>query len=206
MNTERPITYLISRGGLTEENFSSQSEGLIRLIAEAAADGVSFVQIREKAISARQLYDLAVRVFACLKGSGTKFLVNDRVDIAAAAGCDGVHLTATSLPVATARGILGKRALISRSTHTLGEVEAANASGADIILYGPVFPTPGKGEPVGIGLLSQAAKLAGNAALLALGGVDDTNYREAIHAGASGFAAIRALNDPATRRAIIQEL
>jgi len=206
MKPTRPVTYLITGGKLTQENFASEADRFIDRLLAAAADGVDVIQIREKALSARKLYELASRIIEKLRGAETKILLNDRADIAAASRCDGVHLTTASLPIATARRIVGKGALISCSTHSIEDVERAGVAGADIILFGPVFASPGKGRPVGLEKLSEAVGAARGSALFALGGIDEQNFQYALNTGAAGVAAIRSLNDARTRRTIIGEL
>jgi len=206
MNATRPVIYLITSGQLTEENFATEANEFIDRLLAAAADGVDVIQIREKALSARNLSELARRIVEKLRDKSTKILVNDRADIAAASGCDGVHLTTTSLPIDAARRIVGDGALISCSTHSIEEVRRASDAGADIVLFGPVFASPGKGQPVGLEMLAEAVEAAGDSAVVALGGIDELNFRSALDAGAGGIAAIRALNDVRTRRKIIGEL
>lgn len=206
MKIERPIACLITTGALTQENFAGEKDRFIDRLFEAAEDGVDLIQIREKSLSARNLSELAADLAARLTGERTKILINDRADIAAAIGCAGVHLTTHSLPVAAARTNVGTNASVSCSTHTLDEVRRASDAGADIILFGPIFATPGKGEPVGLDALSNAVEAAEGAKVLALGGIDETNFSGALEAGAAGIAAIRALNDRATRRAILGKL
>lgn len=206
MNLGRPLTYLITSGQLTEDNFATEANGYVDRLFAASTDGVDVIQIREKALSARNLSELTRRLVEKLKTQQTKVLVNDRADIAAAMDCDGVHLTTGSLPISAVRRIVGDAALISCSTHGVEEVERAAVEGADIILFGPVFASPGKGRPVGLDTLAKAAKAAGQSMLVALGGIDELNFQEALGAGATGVAAIRALNDPHARRAIIEKL
>jgi len=203
MTIEPPITYLITSGELTQENFTSRSGEFVRLLAEAAIDGLDVIQIREKALSARNLSVLSSRLADALKGSRTKLLVNDRADVAKACGCDGVHLTTRSLSVEAVRKIVGTETVISCSTHTIAEVKRAGDAGADIILFGTVFASPGKGEAVGLDALVEAVHAAGDSKLLALGGIDERNFTEALDCGADGVAAIRSLNDRASRRVII---
>lgn len=203
MTIEPPITYLITSGELTQENFTSRSNEFIRLLAEAAIDGLDVIQIREKALSARNLSVLSSRLSDELHDSRTKLLVNDRADIAKAAGCDGVHLTTRSLSVEAVRKIVGTEAVISCSTHTVDEVKRASDAGADIILFGPVFASPGKGEAVGLDALVEAVHAAGESKLLALGGINERNFTEALDRGADGVAAIRSLNERVSRRVII---
>jgi thiamine-phosphate pyrophosphorylase len=125
-------------------------------------------------------------------------LVNDRSDIAGAAGADGVHLTAQSLPVAVVREIYGLEFVIGVSTHSLDEARAARAGGADFVVFGPVFETDSKrvyGEPQGLDKLREVTGALGEFPVVAIGGITIENVGECFAAGASGVAAIRLLND-----------
>jgi thiamine-phosphate pyrophosphorylase len=125
-------------------------------------------------------------------------LVNDRSDIAGAAGADGVHLTAQSLPVAVVREIYGPEFVIGVSTHSLDEARAARAGGADFVVFGPVFETDSKrvyGEPQGLDKLHEVTGALGEFPVVAIGGITIENVGECFAAGASGVAAIRLLND-----------
>jgi thiamine-phosphate pyrophosphorylase len=150
--------------------------------------GIGAVQIREKDLDDRDLYDLA-RLARTALPPATRLLVNGRLDVALAAGADGVHLPADGVPVGALRKRFGGGALIGRSTHTVEEVERARDEGADYVTFGPVFPTPGKGAPVGLEGLARAA--ATGVPVLALGGVTLGRFGELAGAGAAGVAAIR---------------
>jgi thiamine-phosphate pyrophosphorylase len=129
-------------------------------------------------------------------------LVNDRVDVALAAGADGVHLPGDSFRVAEARALLGERALIGVSTHAPEEVAAAAAEGADFAVFGPVFETPSKaayGAPQGLERLGAAVRAA-SLPVLAIGGMTPERATAARRIGAAGAAvvsAILAAPDPA---------
>src|SRR6185369_15178481 len=97
---------------------------------------VPLFQIREKSLSARALYELVVGAVSITRGSKTRLLVNDRVDVARAAGADGVHLTAHSLPADVVRSTCGPDFLIGVSTHSREEAQAARAGGADFVVFG----------------------------------------------------------------------
>src|SRR5688500_20324907 len=99
----------------------------------AVAAAVPLVQIREKSLSARVLYELTIRATAIARGSTTRLLVNDRFDIARVAGADGVHLTSRSLPARVVRSICGEDFLIGVSTHSLQTALDARADGADFV-------------------------------------------------------------------------
>ena len=153
-----------------------------------AAAGVGAVQLREKDLDDRALYELARHARAALP-LPIRVLVNGRVDLALAAGADGVHLPADGIPVAALRARFGQSVLIGRSTHRLPEVESARDAGADYVTFGPVYETPGKGAPVGVAELARAA--AAGIPVYALGGVTLERFGELAGAGAAGIAAIR---------------
>ncbi len=152
------------------------------------AAGIGAVQIREKDLDDRDLYELT-RLARAVLPPPVRLLVNGRLDVALAAGAGGAHLPADGVPVAALRARFGKGVVIGRSTHTLREVERARDEGADYVTFGPVWPTPGKGAPVGAAELSRAAALG--VPVYALGGVTLERFEEAAAAGATGVAAIR---------------
>ena len=168
------------------------------MIEAAVASGVQLVQIREKSLSARVLYELTTRAAAIAKGSSTRLLVNDRFDIARAAGADGVHLTARSLPAHVVRSICGDDFLIGVSTHSLQASLDARADGADFVVFGPIFETPSKqvfGEPQGLEKLREVTNGLEGFPVLAIGGINLDNAADCFRAGASGIAAIRLFQD-----------
>ena len=164
--------------------------------------GIGAVQIREKDLDDRDLYALT-RLARTILPPPVRLLVNGRLDVALAAGADGVHLPADGVPVAALRERFGPALLIGRSTHSVAEVERARDEGADWVTFGPVWPTPGKGAAVGTGELARAAAIG--APVYALGGVTLERFAEAAAAGARGIAAIRlfqSIDDlPAVARA-----
>lgn len=163
---------------------------LLDVIRDQMHLGVDFIQIREKDVPARQLFEftlavLEVRDSEIPKKSPVKILVNSRADVALAVGADGVHLPA-SAPSETLPGLL-----VVRSCHALEEVRAAKA---DMVTFGPVFESPGKGTPVGLEALREACQ--GTMPVFALGGVNWENASDCISAGAAGIAGIRLFQDP----------
>jgi thiamine-phosphate pyrophosphorylase len=139
------------------------------------------------------LYELTARAVEITRGSKTRLLVNDRVDIARAPGADGVHLTARSLPADVVRNICGPEFLIGVSTHSLAEARAARAAGADFVVFGPIFATESKrafGEPQGLDKLREVTSELGEFPVLAIGGITRENAAKCLAAGASGYAAI----------------
>ena len=203
---DTPIIYLITKGEATDSNFEDERREILDIVRVAVEEKVSLIQIREKRLSARLLFELTVSVVELTGGSATRVLVNDRADIALAAKADGVHLAANSLPVAAIRRSFPENFLVGVSTHTLEEVVEASEQGADLAIFGPVFETPGKGEPQGLAVLSGVCEKLRPFPVIGLGGIDETNYASVLNAGASGIAAIRSLNDPESMRSIAREL
>lgn len=195
LTSKRPIRYLITTGEATPENFETQSVLILSAVRNAIEQDIELIQIREKSLTPRLVYELVHNAVAIASGSSTKLIVNDRFDIAMAAGADGVHLRSTSLPVSVARKQTPDGFLIAVSTHTKAEVLGSRNNGADLAVYGPVFSTPYKGDPKGLEDLREVCTLAGGFPILALGGIDELNSNEVLEAGAEGFAAIRYLND-----------
>src|SRR5258708_7083905 len=126
----RPLLYLITSGETTAQTIPATEafRNILKLIQAAVNARIDLVQIREKNLNARVLYDLSISAAAITKGSATKLLINDRVDIAAAAGADGVHLTTRSLHTAVIRQTFGDDLLIGVSTHSLEEARTAYES------------------------------------------------------------------------------
>ena len=154
---------------------------------------VAAVQLRAKDMGGKDMLALARALRDVARAAGQWLMVNDRLDVAVAAGADGVHLPSRGVPVADARRLLGPGAIIGASCHSVAEVRRARDGGADFATFGPVFDTPSKrawGPPVGLDALREAARLG--LPLVALGGVDPSNAASTVAAGAAGVAAIRA--------------
>ncbi|WP_327269793.1 thiamine phosphate synthase [Streptomyces sp. NBC_01218] len=167
------------------------------------ASGVDIVQLRDKGMeAAEELEHLQVFAEACAR-HGKLLAVNDRADIAHAAGADVLHLGQGDLPVPAARAILGGTPLVGRSTHAESEVDAAVAQpGVDYFCTGPCWPTPtkpGRHAP-GLGLVRYAASLDQPRPWFAIGGIDAGNLDEVLDAGARRVVVVRAIteaDDPA---------
>src|SRR3989440_1946890 len=200
LNLSRPILYLITRGATTEGTTPDAPEfsRILNQVSAAVAVEIDLVQIREKQLAARVLFELVQRASELTRGTNTRLLVNDRADVAVGAGADGVHLTAQSLEAATIRKIFGEEFLIGVSTHSTFAARTAAESGADFIVFGPVFETQSKklfGPPVGLEKLSDVARELRDFPVLALGGISATNAQDCLAAGAQGIAGISLFGD-----------
>ena len=190
---------MITPGDLSADNIESDGPRLLRRIALSAAAGLSIVQIREKELPARLLFEIGSRAAVLLERTETILLINERFDVAIACGADGVHLTSKSIPLSQVRRHAPDGFTIGVSTHSRAEVLAAADAGADFAVYGPVFSTPGKekyGGPKGLDRLHSVAEIAGLFPVLGLGGIEESNFRAVIGAGAAGVAAITMFADP----------
>ncbi len=160
--------------------------------ARAANDSVEMIQIRAKDLSALDLSDLVRSVLRVAESS--RILVNTRTDVALACGAHGVHLPAGSMSPDVIRRIAPPGFLIGVSCHTILELRAAAAEGADFAVYGPVFPSVTKSlTPIGIEAFREAAASV-HLPVYALGGLTAKNAPQCIEAGAAGVAGISLFN------------
>jgi thiamine-phosphate pyrophosphorylase len=183
-----PVVHLITDRRIVSDLALRASAALAGLPA-----GLVAIHLREKDLGGRDLLALARTLVAVCRAHGQRLLVNDRLDVALAAGADGVHLPAAGIPVADARRLLGPAALVGVSCHSAADVARALAGGASYATFSPVYETPSKrayGPPVGLDALREAARLG--LPLVALGGVSPERVPELRAAGAAGVAAIRA--------------
>ena len=211
LKAQPPILYLITSGETNRETrpTSPEFKRLLTLISSAVLAGIHLIQLREKNLPARTLYELALRGAELTRTSQTRLLVNDRADIARAAGCDGVHLTTRSLDAGIVRKTFDTDILIGASTHSIGEAERARDLGADFALFGPIFDTPSKrafGPPLGLEQLEAVTGRLKGFPLIAIGGITQQNARAALSAGASGIAAIRLFSEPHDLKAIVRKI
>jgi thiamine-phosphate pyrophosphorylase len=176
-------------------------------ITEAAAGGVQMVQLREKALTDRELLHRARDVRRWTHQAGVLFIVNDRPDIARLVGADGVHLGQDDLPVADARRILGPEAIIGVSTHNLDQLRQAVLDGATYIGVGPTFPSGTKefGELAGLEFVTQAMAETSLPAFV-IGGVNDKTIDAAVLAGAKRVAVSQAIGQADNPRALAAAL
>ncbi len=179
---------------------AQQEARLLGKIAECAAAGVDYIQLREKDLSGRDLEGLAERALSAFPGgSPIRLLINSRIDVALACGASGVHLPAQNVSAGEARAVFTRVGavppIISVSCHTEEEVAQAQLDGADFVVFGPVFEKAGQASSEGVQLLSRMCHkkpVAGVAVpVLALGGITLENAGSCNRAGARGIAAIR---------------
>jgi thiamine-phosphate pyrophosphorylase len=164
------------------------------VVAEACGAGVRAVQLREKDLSAAALHGLAMTMREVTRRTGSRLFLNDRADIALGIGADGVHCPEAGLPVRVARRVC-PGALVGASAHSLERAVEADSSGADFVLFGPVFPTPSKakfGEPQGLDALAAVASGVG-VPVFAIGGVKPENARLCLESGAAGVGVVSAI-------------
>jgi thiamine-phosphate pyrophosphorylase len=207
----KPIIYLITSGAKTKATTPETGDFalILTLVKAAVAARIPLLQLREKHLSARVLYQLTTEVARITRGTVTKLLVNDRADIARAAGADGVHLTTRSLTAEVIREACGPEFLIGVSAHSLAEARAARRLGANFAVFGPVFETESKlgfGEPQGLKKLHDVVRELGDFPILAIGGVSLDNVGECFQTGAPGVAAIGLLNDAENLQTTVAEI
>lgn len=211
----KPLLYLITnrQAFLRKTETAHEINQLqIEAIRQAAVAGCQLIQVREKDLCAQSLAEFARQAIAVARPHGAKVLVNDRLDVAIAVKADGIHLRASSLPAAEVRRVVEEKGLqdflIGVSTHSLTEAEAAQNGGADFIVCGPVFDTPSKrefGEPLGLDRFSAVCQII-EIPVLALGGINLTNFRHPLESGAAGIAAISMFNNARDLSEIIAAL
>ena len=180
----------------------------MRRVADAVAGGVDLVQLREKDLDGRNLQVLGYEILEALGGQA-KLVINERVDVAVAAGAHGVQLGEHALPVKDARAILPPDAWIGRSVHSVEGAVAAEQDGADFLVVGTMFATdshPGA-RAAGPQLMREVAVRC-RLPLLGIGGITPDNLGDVIGAGATGVAVIRSIlgsNDPRSAAKVLKE-
>jgi thiamine-phosphate pyrophosphorylase len=201
MSFELPRLYPITDRRLSGLSHAEQ-------VARLCEGGARVVQLREKHLPPREFYEEAVEALRVARTFGARLIVNDRADVALAAGADGVHLGQDDMPPDAARALLGAGAVVGFSTHGVGQAGAAARLPVDYIAVGPVFVTSSKQNPdpvVGVEGVRRVREAVGRIPLVAIGGVTAESAHSVLEAGADSVAVIGALlatADPAeiTRR------
>jgi thiamine-phosphate diphosphorylase len=172
---------------------------LVDLVAAAARAGIDLIQVRERDLGARQLAALVRRCVDAVEGTDTKVLVNDRIDVAIAAGAHGVHLRGDSISAPAVRSLIGDGALIGRSVHGAEEAGAVSlAGGVDYLIFGTVYRSASKSAPHRVATLDELSGAChAGVPVLAIGGITVERAAEAARAGAAGIAGIGLFVPPA---------
>ncbi|HTU34028.1 MAG TPA: thiamine phosphate synthase [Candidatus Acidoferrum sp.] len=228
---DKPIVcYVTDSRSLTASAAVDPVEAVLEKIQLAIDAGVHWIQIREKGLPGRRLLKLTRNAIAAagdpvhkVPATRTRIFVNDRLDVALAAGVQalatvaglpaaaGIHLGGDSLPVEQVvrwcrAGNAPPEFQVGLSTHSIDQAREAERAGADYIFFGPVFDTPSKrpfGPPQGLDRLGEICR-AIQVPVIAIGGIDQSNAQLCIRAGASGVAAIRLFQDAANRDELVQ--
>jgi thiamine-phosphate pyrophosphorylase len=193
-----PLVYLITEGKLTAENFNEESKRVLETIEGAVSFRIPLIQIREKKLPARLVFQLTKEAVRIVKrkfpDSNTKILVNERADVAYLAKAHGVHLPECSVPAEVIRKVFPKDFIIGVSCHDIQACLDSVKSGVDFVTFSPIFSTPNKGQPKGLQTLKEVCEKLKPFPVIALGGINQENYKEVLKI-ASGFAAIRFFSD-----------
>lgn len=166
-------------------------------VSQLSAGGARLIQLRAKELAARQFFEEAESALTIARHSGTKIIINDRVDIALALQADGVHLGQSDLSPEAARRLLGPNAIIGFSTHSLEQARLAARLPVSYLAIGPIFATRTKSNPdptVGLDGLRSVKDVTGDIPLVAIGGITCENAASVIAAGADAVAVISALS------------
>ncbi|NTW07707.1 MAG: thiamine phosphate synthase [Syntrophaceae bacterium] len=200
--------YLVTDRGLCGQ------KSLEDVVLQSVKGGVSFVQLREKDVSTRLFVNEAQRIKKLLEPYQIPLIINDRIDVALACGAEGVHIGQDDMPYAIARKLMGQKAIIGLSVETWEDVEESRKLDVNYIGVSPVFATPTKTDTKGAWGLDGLAKIKkfSRHPVVAIGGLNESNIRETILAGADCVAVVSAIcaaSDPeaATRKlnGIIEE-
>jgi thiamine-phosphate diphosphorylase len=176
--------------GSAHASATAQTACLLEQARHAVAAGVDIIQVRERDLEARPLADLVSAILEVTRGSATRVVVNDRVDVALATGAAGVHLRADSFDARDVRSLAPRPFLVGRSVHTVADAEGAGP--VDYLIAGTVWPTVSKAADCpllgrdGLAAIARAAAVP----VLAIGGITPDRLSDVAAAGAAGVAAI----------------
>lgn len=181
---------------------------LADLVPELAQAGVDLIQLRAKEAVDTDIVRMAEPILARCREAGIPFILNDRPDLAAAIGADGVHVGQEDAPIPEARALVGSK-IIGLSTHDGAQIDAAPGAAPDYIAVGPVFDTPTKPGRQGVGfeLIRYAAQRV-NMPWFAIGGIDRATLDDVMDAGATRIVVVRAITeaaDPVAAAAALKE-
>ena len=212
VDVQRPILCLVTDRTRLDARADGGLDRLLVLVRIAGVAGVDLVQIRENNLDDQTLVDLVGQAVEVTQDTSTRIIVNDRVDLALAAGAAGVHLKSTSFSAERIRPMVPPGWVIGRSVHGLDEaVQVSAAGGLDYVTYGTVFKTASKpgGRPTGLDVLGRVAAVL-SLPVLAIGGITVDRARGVARSGAAGLAAIgvfaAAAESTETFRALVAEM
>ena len=207
MTLSPPIVCVITRArGLTG---SPERLALLTRLQSAAAAGAAFIQVRERQLSDRALVAFVRELVECTRDSECRVTVNDRPDIAVAAGAAGVHLKDRSLAVADVRRIVPGSFIVGRSVHTEADATAVEeAGGCDYVLFGTVFPSASKPDDHPIAGIEALRRVCSRVSLpvLAIGGINPGRAPSVAAAGAAGAAGISLFSEAPDMGAAVRAL
>jgi thiamine-phosphate pyrophosphorylase len=197
---------------LVSDRTQTRGRDLLWVLEQALAGGVEAIQLREKDLGGKELFRIAEQARRLCERYHAALFINDRVDVASAVDADGVQLGNASLPIEAARTLLGPRKLIGASIHSLAEGRQSEHSGADFVLFGPIYFTPSKasfGPPQGVTALARVVETL-SLPVYAIGGITSDNVGAVHRSGAKGVALISAVlsaeNPQAAAEAILRTL
>jgi thiamine-phosphate pyrophosphorylase len=184
------------------------SKSLEDMIIQSVKGGASYVQLREKDISTRQFVEEAQRIKKLLEPHKIPLIINDRIDVALACGADGVHIGQDDMPYAIARSLMGTEAIIGLSVETWEDVEESQKLDVDYIGVSPVFATPTKTDTKGAWGLDGLAKIKAFSRhpIVAIGGINESNAKNVVAAGADCLAVVSAICAATDPQAVTSKL
>jgi thiamine-phosphate pyrophosphorylase len=193
---------------LITDRTQTKGRDLLWVLEQALDSGVKAIQLREKDLTGGALLSLAETLRKLCQRYRSALFINDRIDIALAVDAAGVQLGNASVPIATARQLLGTEKMIGWSAHSLDQALEAQGCGADFVLFGPVFPTPSKipyGAPQGLNRLKEIVEKI-SLPVYAIGGIKLNDIPDLRHVGVFGIALISAIISSDHPKAATNEL
>jgi len=172
-----------------------QGRDILDAVAEAIEGGVTLIQLREKEVSSREFYQIALKVKDLAHSRGVPLLINDRLDIALAVNADGLHIGQDDLPLKVARKLVGHDKIIGLSVSNLGDAVQGEEEGADYLGAGAVYPTTSKDvseSPIGPDGLKKIKDTV-SIPVVGIGGINLFNIEEVKRTGVDGVAVISAI-------------
>jgi len=168
---------------------------LVDIVEQAILGGATCIQLRDKELSSRELYQLALEMRELTRAKDVPLIINDRLDIALATGADGVHLGQDDLPAVVARRLIPPEMILGVSAETVQEAREARDAGASYLGVGAVFSTSTKadaGKPIGLKALAEVCSQV-DLPVVGIGGIDAGNAARVIEAGAQGVAVVSCI-------------